>query len=212
MKMRPILVLLTVFAVVASTGCATKKFTRDYVAGETQVVHERVDDVEEQVEQNQTRLDEHDQKISQANQEAQEASKTAKEALDRAQEAGKLAQGKFLYEVALTDNDVRFGFDRSSLSDEAKAALDEFAAQLKQENRGVYVEIQGHTDSVGDEAYNERLALERAEAVRRYLSQAHDVPLHRMNVISYGESEPIADNGTREGRAQNRRVTLVVLE
>lgn len=212
MNARSLFALLTALAVVASAGCATKKYTRDYVAGETQVVHERVDDVEEQVEQNQQRLDEHDQKISQANQEAQEASKTAREALDRAQEAGKLAQGKFLYEVALTDNDVRFGFDRSSLSDEARAALDSFAEQLKQEDRGVYVEIQGHTDSVGDEAYNEELGLERAEAVRRYLSREHDVPLHRMNVISYGESEPIADNGTREGRAQNRRVTLVVLE
>ena len=211
-RMQPMLVLAVALAVLVTTGCATKKFTRDYVAGETQVVHERVDDVEEQVEQNQKRLDEHDQKIAEANQEAQEASKTAREALDRAQEAGKLAEGKFLYEVALTDNDVQFGFDRATLSDDAKTAVDSFAEDLKTENRNIYIEIQGHTDSVGSEQYNEELGLERAEAVRNYLNKEHGFPLHRMNVISYGESEPIADNSSREGRAQNRRVALVVLK
>lgn len=215
MKMRSLTTLalaLALPALLLTAGCATKKYTRDYVAGETQVVHERIDDVEEQVEQNQTRLNEHDRKITEATQEAQEASKTAREALERAQEAGKLAEGKLVYEETLTEGDVRFGFDKASLSAEAQAALDRFAEQLLQENRGVYVEIQGHTDSVGSEDYNEELGLERAEAVRRYLNRAHDFPLHRMNVISYGESEPIADNATREGRSQNRRVVLVVLQ
>jgi outer membrane protein OmpA-like peptidoglycan-associated protein len=212
MKHRILIVFALAAAVLATSGCATKKYTRDYVAGETKVVHERIDGVEEQVEQNQQRLNEHDQKIAQANQEAQEASKTAREALDRAQQAGKLAEGKFLYEVTLTENDVRFGFDRAELSDEAKAALDGFAEQVKEDNRNVYIEIQGHTDSTGSESYNEQLGLERAEAVRNYLNKAHAFPLHRMNVISYGESEPIADNSTRDGRAQNRRVALVVLE
>lgn len=206
------LVAVLALAVVAS-GCATKKYTRDYVAGETQVIHERVDDVEEQVEQNQTRIEAHDQEIEQAQQDAMEASKTAKEALDRAQEAGKLAEGKLLYEEVMTDNDVQFGFDKASLSDDAKAALDDFAQNLKQEyDTGIYIEVQGHTDNIGTEAYNETLGLERAEAVHRYLNREHDIPLHRMNVISYGESEPIADNSTREGRAQNRRVALVVLK
>lgn len=205
--------LLVVFAVVAvaASGCATKKYTRDYVAGETKVVNERIDDVEEQVEQNQTRLATHETRIEQTAGEAREASRTAREALDRAQEAGRLAEGKLLYEVVLTDQDVRFGFDRSELSPEAKAALDRFAEDLKSENRSVYVEIQGHTDSVGQDAYNEELGLARAEAVRRYLNREHGLPLHRMNVISYGESSPLADNGSREGRAQNRRVALVVL-
>jgi len=196
------------------TGCATKK----YVQGETQAVSSRVDDVEGQVEENQTRLDQQDQRIGQVDSKAEsassaasEASKTAKEALQRAQEAGKLAEGKLLYEEVLTDNDVKFGFESSKLSDEAKAAIDEFANKLKRENKGVYIEIQGHTDNSGSESYNEALGLERAEAVMRYLNQEHGVPLHRMNVISYGESEPITDNSTREGRSQNRRVTLVVL-
>ena len=186
---------------VAFTGCATKK----YVKQETGAVGTRVDEVQGQVEEAQTRLNTHDQQIG-------EASRTAQEALQRAQEAGKLAQGKLLYETVLTDEKVKFGFDTSDLSPEAKAALDEFASQLASQNKGVYIEIQGHTDSVGSDSYNEELGLLRAEAVRRYLSQQHKFPLHRINVISYGETAPIADNGNREGRSQNRRVALVVLE
>jgi outer membrane protein OmpA-like peptidoglycan-associated protein len=210
-QMSRILIAVAALAVL-TTGCATKKYTQDYVAGQTAVVHKRVDDVEVQVEQNQQRLDEHDRQIAQATQEAQEASKTAREALDRAQAAGKLAEGRFLYEVTLSEADVRFGFDRAELSDEAKTALDGFAEQVKQENENVYLEIQGHTDSVGSEMYNERLGMERAETVRNYLSRQHQFPLHRMNVISYGEAEPVADNGGRDGREQNRRVALVVLQ
>jgi outer membrane protein OmpA-like peptidoglycan-associated protein len=197
---------------VAATGCATKK----YVRGETEAVQGqlsgRIDDVQGQVEQTQSRLDQHDQDIQRVGGEAQTASRTAQEALTRAQEAGKLAQGKFLYEAVLTDDKVKFPVDRATLSPEATAALDEFAARIKGENKNVYVEIQGHTDSTGSEPYNERLGQERAGAVQKYLNQQHGFPLHRMNVISYGESSPIADNGNREGRAQNRRVNLVVLE
>jgi outer membrane protein OmpA-like peptidoglycan-associated protein len=189
------------------TGCATKK----YVKQETGAVNTRVDDVQGQVEQAQTRINEHDQRLQSHEQQMGQISKTAQEALQRAQDAGKLAEGKFLYETVLTDEKVKFGFDTSELSPEAKAALDQFAEQLKSENKGVYIEIQGHTDNVGSDKYNEELGALRAESVRRYLSQQHQVPLHRINVISYGETSPIADNKTREGRSQNRRVALVVL-
>lgn len=185
---------------VGASGCATKKYVRQ----ETGVVGARVDDVEGQVEEAQTRLNTHERQIG-------EASKTAQEALRRAQEAGKLAEGKLLYETVLTDEKVKFGFDTSDLSPQATAALDEFAGQLKNENKSVYIEIQGHTDSVGSDRYNEELGMLRAEAVRRYLNQQHGIPLHRINVISYGESAPLADNQSREGRSQNRRVALVVL-
>lgn len=190
-----------IVAFIATTGCATKK----YVRTETQAVGTRVDGVEGQVEEAQNRINTHERQIG-------EVSVTAQEALKRAQEAGKLAQGKFLYETVLTDEKVKFGFDTSDLSPEARSALDQFATQLTGENKNVYIEIQGHTDSVGSEKYNEELGLLRAESVRRYLNQAHNFPLHRINVISYGESAAVADNQTREGRAQNRRVALVVLE
>jgi outer membrane protein OmpA-like peptidoglycan-associated protein len=193
-------------ALVAS-GCATKK----YVEGEVAGVSQRVDGVESQVEETQTRLREHDTQISSTKTAVVEASRTAQDALARAQAAGKLAEGKFLYETVLSDDAVKFGFDRAELADEAKAALDAFADRLRTENRNVYIEIQGHTDNIGGEQYNLQLGEKRAEAVRRYLS-TKGVPLHRMSVISYGETEPVADNSGRDGRSQNRRVVLVVLQ
>jgi peptidoglycan-associated lipoprotein len=202
MNRKPWIIALSLAAaLVGTTGCATKK----YVKQETGAVNTRVDEVQGQVEQTQTRLDTHDKQIGQISQ-------TAQDALRRAQEAGKLAEGKFLYETVLTDEKVKFGFDTSDLSPEAMAAIDEFAAKIKQDNKNVYVEIQGHTDNVGSEKYNEELGLLRAESVRRYLNQKQSFPLHRINVISYGESSPVADNKTREGRSQNRRVALVVLD
>jgi outer membrane protein OmpA-like peptidoglycan-associated protein len=204
---RTMIAVLAVAALVVS-GCATKK----YVQQETGAVHTRVDDVETQVEQTQTDLRRTGERVGESERRIGEVSKTAQEALDRAQEAGKLAEGKLLYETVLTDEKVRFGFDKAELSEEARAALDQFATQLKGEyNRDVYVEIQGHTDATGSDQYNIELGLERAEAVRRYLNQQHGIPLHRISVISYGEAEPIADNTSRDGRAQNRRVVLVVL-
>ena len=200
MRTKPWMVALALIVALGATGCATKKYVRQ----ETGAVGTRVDEVSGQVEEAQTRLDTHDRQIG-------ETSKTAQEALQRAIDAGKLAEGKLLYETVLTDDKVKFGFDTSDLSPEAKAAIDEFASQLKSQNTGVYIEIQGHTDSVGSEKYNEELGLLRAEAVRRYLSQQHQFPLHRINVISYGEASAVADNSTREGRSQNRRVALVVL-
>ncbi len=192
---------------VTATGCATKK----YVEGEVGAVGQRVDGVQAQVEDAQTRIKEHDGRIAKNETATTEASKTAKEALDRAVAAGKLAEGKFLYETVLSDDKVKFGFDKAELTDEAKAALDAFAESLKGDNKNVYVEIQGHTDNIGGEEYNYQLGEKRAEAVRRYLS-LKGVPLHRMSVISYGEMEPVADNKTREGRSGNRRVVLVVLQ
>jgi len=214
MQHRAIFGMIAALALMAS-GCATK----EYVRSETGSVHTRVDSVEKQVEQNQTaihqtneRVGQTEKRIGETEEHVTKVSKTAQEALERAEAAGKLAQGKLLYETVLTDSDVHFAFDKAELSDEAKAALDKFAEDLKSRFTNVYIEIQGHTDSVGSADYNEKLGLERAESVRRYLNRAQQLPLHRMSVISYGEAAPIADNGTREGRSQNRRVVLVVLQ
>jgi peptidoglycan-associated lipoprotein len=199
---------------IAAAGCATKK----YVKTETGAVNSRVDTVQGQVEQAQTKLNDHeqringqDQKLGQVSQQVGEVSKTAQEALQRAQEAGKLAEGKLLYETVLTDDKVKFGFNKSQLSSGARAALDEFAAKIKADNKPVYIEVQGHTDNVGSDKYNQDLGEARAEAVRLYLNQKDGLPLHRMNVISYGKSAPVVSNKSRQGRAQNRRVVLVVL-
>ena len=135
---------------------------------------------------------------------------TAGEALQRTNDAHKLAEGKFLYEVVLSDDSVKFPTDQHALSPEAEQRLGELVQRLKGENRNVYLEIQGYTDSTGAPDYNEKLGEARAEAVRRYLNE-QGVALNRMATISYGQEHPVAPNETREGRAQNRRVAIVVL-
>jgi peptidoglycan-associated lipoprotein len=84
-------------------------------------------------------------------------------------------------------------------------------SHMKADPKNIFIEIEGHTDNVGSKVYNQTLGLERAEAVKRYLYEAHQVPLHKINVISYGEDKPVAPNTTRAGRGQNRRVVVRVL-
>jgi peptidoglycan-associated lipoprotein len=112
--------------------------------------------------------------------------------------------------MVLSDDSVKFRADSSKLSPEADQRLADFAEKLKNDNRNVYLEIQGHTDARGAESTNQRLGEERAEAVRLFLNQ-HGVPLNRMSTISYGKKDPVADNRTRADRAQNRRVVLIVM-
>jgi outer membrane protein OmpA-like peptidoglycan-associated protein len=192
------------------TGCATKKFVDEQISAHGKVTQTKIHEVQTSVEANQKEISDLAAKQAALEADVAKLSETAKDALKRAEEAGMLAKGKFVYEVTLTDNDVQFGFDKAELSDAAKAALDDFAAKAKGLNNA-YVEIQGHTDNIGSESYNLKLGHQRAEAAMRYLVE-QGVPLFRMNVISYGEYKPIADNSTKEGRAENRRVTLVVME
>ena len=179
-------------AAVSLGGCATK----DYV-------NERVGAVDTKVQATQGRVDQHDTHLAQLDQ-------TTKDALDRATAAGKLAEGKFLYSMVLSDDSVKFPADSAKLSPEAQERLTAFADKLKNDNRNVYLEIQGHTDSRGPANVNQRLGEERAEAVRLFMNQ-HGVPLNRMSTISYGKQDPVANNKTRAGRAQNRRVVMVVM-
>jgi outer membrane protein OmpA-like peptidoglycan-associated protein len=134
-----------------------------------------------------------------------------RDALDRAEAAGKLSEGKFLYSMVLSDDSVKFPVDGSQLSPEAQTRLQDFVQKLKTDNRNVYLEIQGHTDSTGSAAANLRLGEARAEAVRLFMNQ-NGVALNRMSTISYGATSPVAPNDTRAGRAQNRRVVLIVMD
>jgi peptidoglycan-associated lipoprotein len=137
---------------------------------------------------------------------------TAKEALERALAAGKLAEGKLLFTAVLTDDVTQFPFDKATLTRAAKTELNAFAEKLKTENQNVYIEVQGHTDNIGGATGNQALGLKRANAVVAYLNSEFGIPMHRMSALSYGESRPIASNKTKAGRAQNRRVVLVVLK
>jgi outer membrane protein OmpA-like peptidoglycan-associated protein len=141
-----------------------------------------------------------------------DAKSSAQAAMTKANEAEKAAKGKLIYTVTLSNDKVRFPVNKAEISDEAKALIDEAVAPLVQANRGVYFEIEGHTDSTGDPAYNFRLGEERAMAVRDYIAKTHAVALSRLNVISYGEEKPVTENKTRDDRAQNRRVVIRILE
>jgi len=111
---------------------------------------------------------------------------------------------------AVTEVVVNFDFDKSTLTEEARRKLDSaFARPASNGQALAIIAVEGHTDSIGPEAYNKRLGLARAETVKRYLTKL-GIPAERINVVSYGESRPIAPNTTREGRAQNRRVMIQV--
>jgi OOP family OmpA-OmpF porin len=102
---------------------------------------------------------------------------------------------------------VNFEYDKATLRAEAFAKLDQAAAELKAWGDGK-VEIAGHTDSRGSERYNMKLSLRRANAVRDYLI-GKGIAAERLIARGYGESQPVADNGTVEGRYRNRRVELL---
>jgi len=205
------LVVVAASALLFGTGCASRKFVRNQTRTVQEDVLAHVSAVEGQVEDAQAKIADHEDLLIRQGVEIDRASDTARDALDRALEAGKLAEGKLLYEVVLNSDRVGFGFEDATLNPEASAALDAFAEALKAENKNVYIEIQGHTDSSGPEDFNLQLGERRAESVRRYLNLQHGIPLHRMSVISYGESAPLVEENSREARAQNRRVSLVVL-
>ncbi len=207
----PALVVVLVLGL-SLTGCATKKWVNEQVSEFGQVTNTKIHEVQDTVEKNQKEISDLQAKQDALAADMAELSETTKEAMMRADAAGVLAMGKFLYEVTVTDNDVMFGFDKAGLSDDAKAELDEFAAVVKAVEGHAYIEVQGHTDNIGSEGYNLELGYKRAEAAMRYLNMEQGIPLFRMNVISYGEYKPIADNSTKEGRAQNRRVALVAMQ
>ncbi len=207
----PALVVLLV-ATVGLSGCATKKWVNEQVSEFGQVTNTKIHEVQDATEANQKAISELTANQAALAADLEEISELAADAMARADAAGVLAMGQFLYEVTITDNDTTFGFDKYELSDTAKAQLDEFAAIVLAVEGHAYIEIQGHTDNIGSEGYNLELGYKRAEAAMRYLNMEQGIPLFRMNVISYGEYKPIADNSTKAGRAENRRVTLVAMQ
>jgi peptidoglycan-associated lipoprotein len=210
-----------------TTACATKKFVRTSV-GE---VNDKVDsmgrsleETQERTRRNEGRIIEVDQKAAAAQQSATQANDAASAARSAANDAGSKAteagnkfdvmdkaNKRLVYEVVLSEDQGNFKFGKAELPDAARARLDEMVSQLKQDPKAVFLEIEGHTDNVGGKFVNDKIGLERAESVKRYLYEQYQIPLHKMNVISYGEDKPVAPNNTKAGRAQNRRVVIKVL-
>ena len=189
----------------ALAACATNKAVDQKIAEAQAKTNTRIESVASQVETVQQHQKEQDTQIASLSQEA-------KDALQRATQAGVLAKGKVAFQQTFGEDRIRFKSDKYELDKEAKASLDDFAGKVKALNEQYYIEIQGHTDDTGSSRYNEDLGQRRADEVRRYLSRNAGLPLMRMSTISYGDTLPVAPNKTKAGRAQNRRVVIVVLE
>jgi peptidoglycan-associated lipoprotein len=220
MKNQVAVVAVVVAAFGILPGCATKSYVQKDIAD----VNSKVETLSKSVDENRDKTRVMDGRISEVDQTAQNATVAAKKAQVSATDAGvkadaaakkaeavEQASRRILYTVTLTDAEGNFAFNKTDLPDAAKAKIDELIAKVKADPQGAFFEVEGHTDNVGDKVYNQDLGLKRAEVVKRYLYEQHQIPLHRINVISYGPDKPVAPNTTKDGRAQNRRVVIRVL-
>lgn len=224
MRRQLMAVTVALGALVVAPACATKGFVRESVGDVNEKVGtlgKSLEETQERVKQNEQKISEVDGKAAAAGTAAGNAQKAADAAAGQAQTVGKQAEArtaaleaetrKLILETVISEDSGKFQFGTAELPDGAKQAIDQLVARVKGDRKNVWIEIEGHTDNVGDEKYNEALGLQRAEAVKRYLYEQHQIPLHKMNTISYGERKPAAENRTRDGRAQNRRVVIKVL-
>ena len=225
---------IAMLVVGGSTACATKKFVRTSVGEVNDKVDslgKSVEETQERTRRNEGRISEVDQKAQAADQKAQAAGQSAQQANTAAAQANTAAgqaasaanvagskadaidkaSRRLVYEVVLSEDQGNFKFGKAELPDEIKVKIDEMVTHLKEDPKNVFIEIEGHTDNIGSPQTNEKIGLERAQAVERYLYEQFQIPLHKMNIISYGQEKPVAPNKTKEGRAQNRRVVIKVL-
>jgi peptidoglycan-associated lipoprotein len=226
--MRTLMTALAVAAVaIGAAGCATKKYVQTGI-GE---VNDKVDSLGRSVEQTQERTRANEGKIAEVDTKATAAGTAAQQANNAAAAANSAASAannnanavggkldafdrqsrRLVLEVVINTASGNFESGKTDLPDDAKAQIDQVISRLQQDPKNVYIEIEGHTDNTGPAELNDKLGLDRAEAAKRYLYEKHQIPLHKINVISYGMTKPAADNKTKEGRAQNRRIVIRVL-
>ena len=217
-----VLSIAVLFSVV-TTGCATKKFVRKL----TDPLTTRLGKNEAKTAENSQQITDLDQKteagISAAQSKADEASRQAGKAGEQAQNAQTLAQrgidqaGAVDQKLENADNfqtvktaTVLFDLNKSELTDDDILQLDDLAESVKAMKHYV-IEVQGFTDATGPKQYNLALSHRRADAVVRYLTAKHNIPLVKIQLLGYGEDMPAAPNNTRDGRKGNRRVEVKVL-
>jgi OmpA-OmpF porin, OOP family len=220
-----------------ASGCATKKYVRNTVSP----VDARVSEHDKVLEANKKQLGDLETGLSGANERAQGAQTTADRAVKDASAANQLAgdaghradsardaadksmarvgevENSFNtkidniqnYKVMTTDS-VLFKFGSAELTPDAQAKLDSMAGGLSGKKNFV-IEVEGFTDRTGSKQYNLDLSQRRADAVARYLTTKHQVPLFAIHMIGMGKDSPVADNKTRDGRSQNRRVEVRML-
>lgn len=223
------LIVATSLVVITAAGsaCASKGFVNTRVGEVNTKVNTLTGAVEEtqaRTKANEGRIGEVDQKAGAAQSAADSAASAASAADAKAMAAANAARTadektaalaassrRLIYEVVLSEDQGQYKLGKADLPDPVKTRIDDLVNQLKADPKGAYFEIEGHTDSTGAPMVNDKLGFDRADAVKRYLYEAHQIPLHKINVISFGEKKPVGDNKTRDGRAQNRRIVIRVL-
>ena len=201
-------------------ACATKGYVNEQITGvngKVESLSKTVEETQERTKANEGKISVVDQKVGAAQGSADAARKAAADADAKAGVADAKAveldkaSRKLIYSVTLSTDTADFAVGKYELPDAAKARIDELVTRVKADGQNVFFEIEGHTDSTGPKALNDKLGLERAEAAMKYLRDQHQIPLHKINVISYGPDKPVAPNKTRADRAQNRRIVINVL-
>lgn len=224
--------------VLTLSGCATKKYVKQQVATLEPTIKavqdksaenaERIDAVDKRAQTGiataSAAAATADQKAVTAQQSAQTAQTAAQAAQQTATTANngvqqantrintvesRVASINDIYTQTETQT-VLFENNKTNLTDEAKSTLDRIASGVIGQRNGYMLELQGYTDGRGTDQFNLGLSQRRAEAVQRYLV-SKDVPLYRISLVGLGKDKPVADNKTRQGRDQNRRVEIRVL-
>lgn len=209
--------------ILLTAGCATKKYVQANVSN----LETKISAVDKKTDENTTRITDLDRKtetgIADAQKKAEDAGQQASKAESDAQAANALAQkgvdqanqvGQQLQSIdnfkPVKSETVLFKAGRYNLTDEDKQQLDAFTQTTGSLKRYV-VQVQGFTDSTGSKSYNLQLSQRRADAVVRYLTETDKIPLIWIRYLGYGEDMPAANNDSRDGRQQNRRVVVTVL-
>jgi len=217
-------------------GCATKKYVRNTAApiqAKVDQVGEQTGRNGQQIEDTRNQLKQVDEKAqngisaateraTSADQHAAMADQHAGEAKSLADQANQLGQKNSqelnglrgvisnLDDYKLqTSVAVPFGFNKSTLTPDAKAELDKFAEEAKNGKR-FFIAVEGYTDKTGSKSYNETLSRHRADQVVEYLVAKHDIPIYRIHTIGLGQEKPVEEANTRAARAKNRRVEVKV--
>jgi OmpA-OmpF porin, OOP family len=206
-----------------TTGCATKKFVQKLTdpltqrlgkneaktADNSQQIRDLDQRTEEGISAAQAKADEASAQAAQAGKQAQDAQLLGQQGIARAGAVDQKLESADKFQTVKTAT-ILFAINKSELSDDSAQQLDEIAESIKAMKHYV-IEVQGFTDATGPKTYNLQLSHRRADAVVRYLTSKHNIPLVKIQLLGYGEDSPAASNDTREGRKENRRVELKVL-
>jgi OmpA-OmpF porin, OOP family len=203
-----------------TVGCATKNYVRSQTTPVINNVNELDDetakntrdikDVDARAQQGIAQVNDKaaaaDQKALAAGQSADQANQNATQASNRVTSLAGTVENLDNYKP-VADTTVLFAFDKSQLTRKDKQTLDDFAGQLQNQKHYI-VQVEGYTDSTGPADYNYQLSQHRADAVIQYLASKYSVPAYKIFLIGLGKDNPVAQNTSASGRAQNRRVDI----